>query len=974
MADRNTYLKYKRDQRLLVYWIVNSSNRIIETTASKASVAVNTTGQISLATLKSLAQLIVESGKATPQTIFRLFHSIIEARKETHDFFLKLVASNPDPEIQKNNDSHKHWINGLTNAFNALGGNSWLSKQKTNPDEPNEGEAEVIFINAFSTLNMDDSGEKQDEDEEEDEDEAEQATAPAAARSSKKKPVKKGKKGRRGRKPKGKSKTAAPAPAGLDQVPLESYRIIEDSTGIVTDYLMATYSLSQQWVELRHYLQGVWRDVAYKGLNSAVAAALSNIAIGMIKDTQSQIFVDFPGHESFETVMQTITRGDPDKAQGMFALDLHRLTPEGNAEKARTSDLDVREELMIHCYQDLIEFITDYQKTSSGKPTKNMAKQIQTWDPTFDLQRATKEQRLKWRRDYTINWLYDLVNVNASIVVQRRTLRGQNIRLETVDWSVTGPWNVHRRLFGINEFAGDITHFAVQKPGTDIRKRILPHHVFQLQCIVDSLSVSRGWSISALFGHDLRAPGSKFRPRRDVDSFMDRNLQKTVPRYCAGVDLLSQFFEKDAMLHGDPNRHEPMNAMLHELRDDFVNWLGESKYMYGLTTIPPSRFTHVNSNGLWEYSPFLCGAGLMEALELAYGMGLLMWDRVPEPMCIIHLHNMLVQKGYISRPVSLYDTFAVLFKDSFFVDGKAPTSNFDQAFVARVGPTPARRDNFRRRDLGRHVAKTATDIHGLLNSDTNKFFQTKSLLRLYRAADWVPDRIPDRDVPFPSSLSMFRLTNAKQIIDPATGNVTLEDTELVKRARSIGMDDATIIGFSSTLSSMTKQEPLDPRLVESAKAHTPAGYKFAGMAKPPSRRGPQQGNLSTTEYLNTLKLDLVSDICGQTRPVASVNYVTVLVRFMFLFMQVEDELKQRRNSSWVQAYEENSAMMREKRLSLTTLALKEHDEECMQAFADAFQNPRSGFMDHIYWDDLETHGGFGSGDPNPLGPDSCTVM
>ena len=121
-------------------------------------------------------------------------------------------------------------------------------------------------------------------------------------------------------------------------------------------------------------------------------------------------------------------------------------------------------------------------------------------------------------------------------------------------------------------------------------------------------------------------------------------------------------------------------------------------------------------------------------------------------------------------------------------------------------------------------------------------------------------------------------------------------------------------------------------------------------------------------------MDLISDSCGQTRPVASVNYVTVLMRFMFLFMQVEDELKQRRNPSWVQAYEGNSVMTREKRLSLITLALREHDEDCMQVFAHAFENPRSSFVDHIYWDDLETHGEFVSGDPHPLGLDSCTVM
>lgn len=151
----------------------------------------------------------------------------------------------------------------------------------------------------------------------------------------------------------------------------------------------------------------------------------------------------------------------------------------------------------------------------------------------------------------------------------------------------------------------------------------------------------------------------------------------------------------------------------------------------------------------------------MEALELAYGIGLFMWDRVPEPMCIIHLHNMLAQKGYISRPVGLYATFEILFKDSFFVDGNVPTSKFDQAFQARVGSPRSRRETFRRRELRQYVAKTAPDVHCLMNSNMNKLFRAKSLLRLYRAADWVPDRIPDEDVPVRSILSVFRLAEAK---------------------------------------------------------------------------------------------------------------------------------------------------------------------------------------------------------------------
>lgn len=231
---------------------------------------------------------------------------------------------------------------------------------------------------------------------------------------------------------------------GLDVTLLECYNIIGDENGTSTDYLMAVCSLIKQWMELRFYLQGVWRQVAYDGLNSAVAATLINVAVAMIKDTQTQIFVDFSEHDSFEAVTKTITCGDVDKTQGMFRVQVHNIHDCGHFELAGNSTVDVREEFMIYCFQDLVDFITDFQKTRSGKPTKSFLKEIRNWNPTFDLQQATKEQRLKWRRAYTINWLYDLVNVNSSIVVQRRTLRGQNISLESIDWSATGPWNAHR--------------------------------------------------------------------------------------------------------------------------------------------------------------------------------------------------------------------------------------------------------------------------------------------------------------------------------------------------------------------------------------------------------------------------------------------------------------------------------------------------------------------------------------------------
>jgi hypothetical protein len=212
--------------------------------------------------------------------------------------------------------------------------------------------------------------------------------------------------------------------------------------------------------------------------------------------------------------MRTVTRGDPEKAQSNFSLSLYKIATGSNQpEKMEETYLDIKEQFSIYAYQDLLDFITDFQKTRSGKRTKPMLAEINEWDPNFDVRQKSKQQRIKWRRSYTINWLYDLVNVFSSIVVERNNIKGEKHVYEKVDWSVSGPWNQHRRLFGLNEFAGEVTSLAMQKPGTDIRQKILPHLVFQLQCIVDSLTVSRGWSISGMRGHVLKPPAVRFRPR-----------------------------------------------------------------------------------------------------------------------------------------------------------------------------------------------------------------------------------------------------------------------------------------------------------------------------------------------------------------------------------------------------------------------------------------------------------------------------
>lgn len=938
--------------------------------ASDTPISVNTTGEIKLSALVPISKLIAAHISPIPSTIYRLFQSVIAVRSATHKAFQQIVAKTPDPEIEQNNASHKYFIDRLTEAFEALGGKIWASRQKSETENSDEEDMdEVIFKNKFSALGLDGS-----DDDEGVEDAARGLDGP---KRLSKKPTSKGKKGKRGKRGKGQPKSAAKE-TSLEEVPLESYRIIEDEDGLVTDYLVAVYSLVMQWIELRHYVQSLWRQVSYGGLNSAVAGTLSNMAIAMVKQTESAIFVDFPGHESYETVMNTITRGDPEKAQGMFHMSLHQIQPGGKvAEKVQEADLDIKEQFLIHAYWDLLDFITDFQKNRSGKPTKRMLSEIRDWNPNFDLQRASKEERLKWRRAYTINWLYDLVNLFSSIVVQRNTLKGEGIVLETVDWSINGPWNQHRRLFGLNEFAGDITSLAMQKSGTDVRQKIRPHHVFQIQCIVDSLTASKGWSITTLRGHLLNPPAPEFRPRRDVDLFMDRKNERIGQGYCIAVDILTQFFEKDAMLHGDPNRHQQQSAIVRELRDDFVDFLGESKYMHGLKTIPPSRFSNSNSNGLWEYSPFLCGAGLMEALDLAYCMNFLIWDRMPEPMCIIHLHNMLVQKGYISKEIGLYAALQELFATAFFAHGKVPTSDFSRDFSAVCSETGSRRVTFQRRAISRSVSRTAVDLHGLLNLDVNRFFKHKSFLGLYREAEWVPERIPDAELPATSALAMTRIGQTKQVVDLATGKRVFENTPLVSRARSAGLDDQTMLQMSALLQDCGADEKLYEKFSELPLDSSSDGYrtlplpeyKCGGSA---SSKGVSGGR----DLLELLQLDIINEVSGQW-PLSSLNYICVTVLFMAVFEEIEEELRRLRNPLWIRAYEQDRSMMREKRVSLTALALAEEDDECLAVMARALQNQRTGFMHHIYWKDLDGPDKVKYKDPlddSDLRAPSCTVM
>ncbi|CCF36334.1 hypothetical protein CH063_07928 [Colletotrichum higginsianum] len=169
---------------------------------------------------------------------------------------------------------------------------------------------------------------------------------------------------------------------------------------------MAVRSYFLDCASLRDYLQGIWHEVAYDGLNSVVAGALVQLAFGVVKQTESDVFADFPGQVSYETLERIITRGNTQKAEKEFSAARHALVPDDQSQESDEAFVDLKEYMLSDAYRNLVDFIVDYQKNRNGFPTMKMLMHTTPWDPGFDLQQATKEERLEWRRVYTINWLY----------------------------------------------------------------------------------------------------------------------------------------------------------------------------------------------------------------------------------------------------------------------------------------------------------------------------------------------------------------------------------------------------------------------------------------------------------------------------------------------------------------------------------------------------------------------------------------
>ena len=92
--------------------------------------------------------------------------------------------------------------------------------------------------------------------------------------------------------------------------------------------------------------------------------------------------------------------------------------------------------------------------------------------------------------------------------------------------------------------------------------------------------------------------------------------------------------------------------------------------------------------------------------------------------------------------------------------------------------------------------------------------------------------------------------------------------------------------------------------------------------------------------------------CRVTCHSQGLNYVWVTILFMALFTQIENDPRRVHNPTSVHVYETEYRLPHQ-RIHLTTLAHNGEDEECLEMMVRESRNPRAGFLNHIYWDDVD---------------------
>ncbi|KAJ5710978.1 hypothetical protein N7488_005134 [Penicillium malachiteum] len=164
-------------------------------------------------------------------------------------------------------------------------------------------------------------------------------------------------------------------------------------------------------------------------------------------------------------------------------------------------------------------------------------------------------------------------------------------------------------------------------------------------------------------------------------------------------------------------------------------------------------------------------------------------------------------KGFLTKPVDLWNVLKKNFADDCFAKGQRPDDNFLAAFEAVLWRQRSRHERLQTRAERIQLCRTATSLNDLLDPRANRFLKTRSLLQVFSHVGWNSRRIPDEDMNLNSGLTLIRLTDTRQRRDPVTGKVTLVNTSLVRRLKSLGFKDEDLVKFSKSTPSQGSRIP-----------------------------------------------------------------------------------------------------------------------------------------------------------------------
>ena len=323
--------------------------------------SVNETGQISASTLVTMARLIKKHVDPLPDLLFWHLKSAIEARTKMHELCVAMAVGNTTPEMEKSNDSHKAFIDFLRQAFATLGGQSWQpSSDALRLSRAVERDSSNILASRFQVLNVGLNGGTTSEGDADSGDADSEADQPGRASIPRRKQARPSR-GKRKQKEK-KVPAGQTTHCGKD-IPLSDYCFLDDDI-TMENRLAMSWAFSNMFA-LRMEIQCCWRQVAYSGLNSAIAGAMTNVAVALVRKADGELFASNSEHHSYDAIWRS-------HASPLEGCEETRLLLDLMSTKGEHAICGLRESCLFYTFEALHDFVVDYRKNRTGKPTRRM--------------------------------------------------------------------------------------------------------------------------------------------------------------------------------------------------------------------------------------------------------------------------------------------------------------------------------------------------------------------------------------------------------------------------------------------------------------------------------------------------------------------------------------------------------------------------------------------------------------------------